>query len=514
MIDESKVLYQSHAFSSIGQYDRAIQMLEDALAEEPSNARLLNALAHCLSSAERFEEAEIAAESSLESDSSSTETRLLLAWLSLRRGDPERMTSIAEDVLADSPGNARAHLYVAMGLCYDRYTRRHSVARIREELLAAGDLAHTVDYHFWAAQIEQRLGDSAAAKAHVAAGLEIDPMDAELLKLRIEQTAEVSEKISILSGLLARNPFDRSSRHGLSELHRRNRLSKYTLQCGLVFWLSLVAGTTDGWWTVGLIVFVWAIGFIVWGLKNNATTGIPESFAKLRASSFRFRLLTSNLSFWWFLTALIGSILLAANVVAGPPVLLVSMLLWAIAHSIVMADDARNAAIDSPETRTMKEVPSLLRTLAQSRVDRGVAVPLGFVALGAVLVVPGVRGGVIDTGAAASLIITCSVAGLVYLVQGLVFVFVLRPDAATIVWSIVRSLLLGGVLGSLLVAGLQTYSSDVATFTPAPVSPATNKLDPSELERRLNPDPQPPFRAPTMPVIPSIPALPTMPPIG
>jgi tetratricopeptide (TPR) repeat protein len=496
MIDESTVLFQADSYSSIGQHDRAIEMLTAALAEEPSSVRLLVALSSSYSSLRRYAESEEAAMAALAVDPASVEAKAELAWSALQRGRAAQMVTLAEEILAVEPDNPQAHLYVALGLVYGRAPRRRIKDRARAEYRAALALVRSANYFYWAAEIERRLLDTTAAKAHVANGLEIDPTNVDLLKLRADQAPTVEEKISILSGVLATNPFDRSSRESLSEVYRRNRLSKYTIQWGLIFWLTLVAGTTTGLGVVVISVIGWLVALVAWGRKNNATAGIPPEFAAMRKSSFRFGLLTSNLSFWWFITTLLGSILLANDVGGGLFVLLAAMVFWGLSHSIVVANDARNAVLDSPLTAEAHEIPAGLRDLARRRSIVGLAAPLGLIVLAAVIMGLG-NLGVVEAQIAVGLEVLCACAGLLYLGEGIVFICMTKPNRLALFKVFARLVVLGGVLGFVLVTGLRVYSAGLAAAAPAhaPVSPGVDKVDPEELERRFNPDPQPPFRS-------------------
>jgi hypothetical protein len=512
MIDESAVLFKADSFSSIGQHDRAAEILASALAEEPSNVRLLVAMSRSHSRSRRYAQSEEAAAAALEADPSSVEAKLALAWAVFQLDREPQMVTLAEEVLAVEPEHSQAHLYVALGLAYGRKHRvpRRTADRARAEYRAALALTRTPTYYLWAAEIERRLRNSAAAKEHVAAGLELDPVNVDLLKLRAELAPTNQEKISILSGILAANPFDRSSRETLSDVYRRKRLSKYTLQWGLIFWLTLIAGTTDGLGTFFVSLVVWVIVIAAWGLKNNATARDLSEFAALRKSSFRFGVLTANLSFWWFIATLLGSILLAHDVDGGLFVLLAAMVFWMSAHSIIVVNDARDAIQDSPPTAGPHEhdVPAELRTLARRRSVIGVAAPLGLIVLSAIIAIFSSHG-VITAQIAAGLVVLCATAGLLYLVQGLVFSWTTKPTPGMLLRSFVRLVVLGGFLVFLLVVGMKEYSAgfDASAPAPAPAAPDPGRLDPQELERRLNPTPVPTFRIPTMPTMPPIPPL-------
>ena len=123
MIDESAVLFQAGSYSSIGQHDRAITLLTEALAEEPENPRLLLSLADRYLDARRLVEAEDAATSALAADPTSVAAQLTLAWIHFQRGRAALMVELVEKALSRDPQNASAHLYVAIGLAFGRGTR-------------------------------------------------------------------------------------------------------------------------------------------------------------------------------------------------------------------------------------------------------------------------------------------------------------------------------------------------------------------------------------------------------
>lgn len=345
-----EVAVHAQAYLSIGQTDRAADLLERALAEDPDDLGLLLTLAKTRSAQGRWAEAVEVARAAVAVDAVSPAARLVLAEAALRLGDTVLTAEQAEVVLARRPEDPTALLLLAASGADDRSPAGRALTRERSRrALSSGDEPWMIAM---AARLETHAGKVSEARRLVSAGLERHPTDDGLLRARLDLASEPSdETVAVVEDLLAASPTDPDLHFRYLALVAQRRRRRLTALWAAPVATALGLTVLDGAWR-----FVWVALVLVLGL-GSALGGLRESQgvpAPVRAG------LALGGPWEWAeraavrigsLAVVLGSLVLAGGVPAGAVLLVVASGCWVVARAVQLRRERRSARDADAATR-------------------------------------------------------------------------------------------------------------------------------------------------------------------
>jgi tetratricopeptide (TPR) repeat protein len=196
-IDEELSLDLAVAYSGAGEFDKAAETLNTALARSPGELRLSAALATVCVQAHRYQDGIASLRTALNAHPDDAATELLYLRLLVLQSDDATARPLASRMLAAHPANfdalylsgilendaqefdvARKHLQAAVNLNPNHYDARYNLGialfHLQQPQLAHEQLEKAVsldssqaEAHFQLAQVLRSLGQSAEAQAHL-----------------------------------------------------------------------------------------------------------------------------------------------------------------------------------------------------------------------------------------------------------------------------------------------------------------------------------------------------------
>ncbi|MFD4443301.1 tetratricopeptide repeat protein [Nocardia sp. NPDC058519] len=231
-------LERARVAQEIGRIEEARRILGTALLEAPDDPRVLVALADIAYDLDEYDDALCFAGQALLADPDSDRAHVLVAMAYSMREEWDLALEHGYTAARLRPHDAATLLLLAL---LHTSGPRKDKDRARAALVEAVALEpNDANVHCSAAETYQRLGDPEAGRHHVTAGLAIDPLHVDLL--RMQARAEFAgfdggrnAAVATLRGLLANAPTDTRARRLLAEVHWRALLR-------LAAWVWVFAG--------------------------------------------------------------------------------------------------------------------------------------------------------------------------------------------------------------------------------------------------------------------------------
>ncbi|MFE1595744.1 tetratricopeptide repeat protein [Nocardia sp. NPDC058705] len=217
-------LERARVAKEIGRIDEARRILGTALLAAPEDPRVLVGLADIAFALDEHDDAVRLAGRALLADPDSDHAHLVMAMARSMREEWDLALEHCYTALRLQPHDAPTLLLLA--LLHTNSPRRDK-DRARAALAEAVALEpNEATVHCSAAETYARLGDADAVRHHVTAGLAIDPLHVDLL--RMQARAEFAgfdggrdAAVATLRGVLANAPSDTKARRMLAEVHWR-----------------------------------------------------------------------------------------------------------------------------------------------------------------------------------------------------------------------------------------------------------------------------------------------------
>ncbi|MEV4151624.1 tetratricopeptide repeat protein [Nocardia salmonicida] len=219
-------LERARAAQEIGRLEQARRILGTALANAPDDPRVLVALADIAYDLDQFDDTVRFAGQALQADPDSARAHQLVAMAYPMREEWDLALEHGHTAARLRPHDAGTLLLLAW--LYSNGPRkdpdRARAAVVDAVALAPGDAF----VHCSAAETYQRLVDIDGVRRHITAGLTIDPLHVDLLRMQARAEFEIGgfdggrkAAIATLRGLLANAPTDTAARRLLAEMHWR-----------------------------------------------------------------------------------------------------------------------------------------------------------------------------------------------------------------------------------------------------------------------------------------------------
>ena len=196
----------------VGCWQAAADLLSSALAEHPHDGRLLEAFAVASYNTGDLDRARAAAESAMVQQGTSLLALQVLARVSLSVSRPADAVRYARRAVEANPRDADAHMLLATCLAQvpDRAAALTALDRALE--LESQD----PELFLAAARVARRFGDDRAAQ-FIAAGLDLDPSNADLQTEAASARTFAGERVAGLSAVLVDEPTHQAARHTLAQ---------------------------------------------------------------------------------------------------------------------------------------------------------------------------------------------------------------------------------------------------------------------------------------------------------
>lgn len=334
--------FRAQAYLSIGQADRAADLVQDALTDDPDDLGLLLTLAKARSAQGLWAEAVEVARAGVAVDADSTAARLLLADAALRLGDTALTAEQSGVVLAQRPENPTALLLLAASGADDRSADGRALTRERyRRALSSGDEPWMVAM---AARLEAHVGQVSEARRLVTSGLERHPTDEGLLRSRLDLDSDSSEdSFAAVADLLAASPTDPDLRFRYLALVAQRRRRHLT-----ALWAAPVASALGLTVLEGAWRFVWAAVVLLLGLGAvlgavRSAQGVPAPVRAQLALSRPWGTVERAVLRLGSFAVVVGSLLLAGSVPTGAVVLVLATLCWVVARGAQRHRERRSA---------------------------------------------------------------------------------------------------------------------------------------------------------------------------
>ncbi|MFI7525526.1 tetratricopeptide repeat protein [Nocardia salmonicida] len=219
-------LERARAAQQIGRLEQARRILGTALANAPDDPGVLVALADIAYDLDQFDDTVRFAGQALQADPDSARAHQLVAMAYPMREEWDLALEHGHTAARLRPHDAGTLLLLAW--LYSNGPRkdpdRARAAVVDAVALAPGDAF----VHCSAAETYQRLVDIDGVRRHITAGLTIDPLHVDLLRMQARAEFEIGgfdggrkASIATLRGLLANAPTDTAARRLLAEMHWR-----------------------------------------------------------------------------------------------------------------------------------------------------------------------------------------------------------------------------------------------------------------------------------------------------
>ncbi|WP_446223241.1 tetratricopeptide repeat protein [Nocardia sp. IBHARD005] len=217
-------LERARVAREIGRIEEARRILGTALLAAPDDPDVLVALADIAYDLDEYDDAVRLAGQALFADPDSDRAHVLVAMAYSMRAEWDLALEHGYTAARLRPHDAATLLLLAL---LHTSGPRKDKDRARAALVeAVAREPNDADVHCSAAETYQRLGDPEAARHHVTAGLAIDPLHVDLLRMqaRVEFAGFDGGRnaaVATLRGLLANAPTDTRARRLLAEVHWR-----------------------------------------------------------------------------------------------------------------------------------------------------------------------------------------------------------------------------------------------------------------------------------------------------
>ncbi|MFE6920530.1 tetratricopeptide repeat protein [Nocardia sp. NPDC057663] len=210
----------------IGRIEEARRILGTALLDAPDDPRVLIALADIAYDLDEYDDTVRFAGQALLAHPDSARAHELVALAAAMRDEWDRALEHGATAVRLRPHHAGTLLMLAW---LHTNGPRKDPDRARAAVVEAVALApNDADVHSSAAETYQRLIDTDGVRRHIAAGLAIDPLHVDLLRMQARAEFEVGgieggrkAAIATLRGLLANSPTDTKARRLLAEMYWR-----------------------------------------------------------------------------------------------------------------------------------------------------------------------------------------------------------------------------------------------------------------------------------------------------
>jgi hypothetical protein len=209
-------LFQATSFIDVGQPQRAVDVLTQALRAEPQRPDLLATLARAhLRTGDHELAAQVAHAAQTAAGRPVLQAMLVLIAAADRRGDHRTVCELARTVTTQWPDEPNGHAWYALGLARLATTEAER-AIARQAIATALDLGHrSPTLLLNAAWIESRFGQRESCLAYADEGLAVDPSNADLLKLRAWAVKDARYSAKVMLGILAIDPMDSGASRSL-----------------------------------------------------------------------------------------------------------------------------------------------------------------------------------------------------------------------------------------------------------------------------------------------------------
>lgn len=345
-----EVAYRAQAYLSIGQTDRAADLVQTALADAPEDLGLLLTLAKTRSAQGRWAEAVEVARSAVAVDADAVPARLVLAEAALRLGDTALTAEQSEVVLARRPEDPTALLLLAASGADDRSAAGRALTRERYRLaLSVGDAPWMVAM---AARLEAHVGQVSEARRLVEAGLERFPTDDGLMQARLDLEPDPTEEsLTVVADLLAASPTDPSLRFrylALVAQRRRRRLAAlWVAPVVTALGLTVLEGPWRFVW-VAVVLFL-GLGTALGGVRD--AQGVPAPVRADLALRTPWDIVERGLLRLGAFAVTLGALVLAGGETAGAAMLVLAALGWVGARAAQRHRERRSAHETDDATR-------------------------------------------------------------------------------------------------------------------------------------------------------------------
>ncbi len=348
MSDADGALFKARSFIDLGQPQRAVDVLSEALRHDPDHVDMLAVLSRgYLLSGDDEAATEAATASQTAAGRPVLQAMIVLINVAHHRNDYHQVCELSRSVVAQWPDAPNGHIWYALGLTRLAVTDadRATVRRALATALQVGE--RSPDLLLNGAWIESRFGQREACLAYADEGLQADPSNADLLKLRAWAVKDSVYSAKVMMGILAIDPMDTEASRSLEATVRPRRLRLVRLLFLAPFLLAVAVLVPPTGPRAAAVVLV--VTFLLLRALPHVRflRDLPAAYVRARWRGQGRTLLTSAL------LVLVGTALFAVDVpVVGPFVMAAGLAGWGWATVHTVARTAR----DEPDGSDSQEL--------------------------------------------------------------------------------------------------------------------------------------------------------------
>jgi tetratricopeptide (TPR) repeat protein len=255
-VDVEGVVRRAWLLAEAGRAERAVELVDEALGQEPDSGYLLVTAASLRLQTGRPREARGMLEVVVAAAPELPGPLYLLSRARQETGDLDGARASIDAALELAPSEAAYHLQLA-DVVIDARPRRKDKALVRERIGAALELApEDPDVLLECARLQMRLGDGAAALRAVLQGLHLAPEHEGLRYAEAQLRPDDAARASGLGDLLAANPAHTEAAYWLhvSAWQQLLRIADSPVWAGVVLAWAVALAMSDGWSLVVALV--------------------------------------------------------------------------------------------------------------------------------------------------------------------------------------------------------------------------------------------------------------------
>ncbi|MEV6276000.1 tetratricopeptide repeat protein [Nocardia sp. NPDC051832] len=279
----ASALERARVAKTLGRAEEARRIVGQALIDAPDDADLLVWLADYESDQERYDEASRLIGAAFAADPDHVGAHITAALVQLGRDDPDGALRIARRAVSLDPNSLSALVTLVSVIAHTpKFKRLKAEARSALET-AARLYPDSAEAHAVLADRYRELGDLDAERRHIDAGLQADPLHADMLARRAEREPSRGKAVATLRGLLGSQPSHTPARQLLAAI-----MWRALMRLAVWVWFFAVMVTLASLWIgPGALRFLtpvlWLfIPFAWWGVFRVLRRQLPPGYLRTR----------------------------------------------------------------------------------------------------------------------------------------------------------------------------------------------------------------------------------------
>ncbi|WP_159792901.1 tetratricopeptide repeat protein [Puerhibacterium puerhi] len=290
-VDAEGVVRRARLLAEAGRVERAVELVDEALGQEPDSGYLLIAAASLRLQTGRPREAREILEAVTAVAPELPGPLYLLSRARQETGDLDGARASIAAALELDPSDAVYHLQLA-DVVLDARPRRKDKALARERIASARELApEDPDVLLECARLRMRLGDGLQALQHVLQGLEVAPEHEGLRYAEAQLRPDDAARARGLGDVLAANPAHTEAAYWLhvSAVQRLMHIADAPVWTGVVLAWATTLAMADGWSLVVTLVSALCLLRLATGARRSVavTRTMPPGYARRTATHGR-----------------------------------------------------------------------------------------------------------------------------------------------------------------------------------------------------------------------------------